>query len=98
MAFAIGRIRNILNLTGSIWGIVFLWILLATRGWLGIERWAKRISSKRWVQGLVFFAIYLVVATVASFPVGWLGQHFERAYGISVQGEAGRAMRGSRWG
>jgi Zn-dependent protease with chaperone function len=85
-AIAIGRIRNILNITGSIWGIVFLWIMLAARGWSGIERWAQRISSRRWVQGLVFFAIYLVVSAVASLPLGWLGQHFERAYGISVQG------------
>lgn len=85
-AIAIGRIRNFLNIAGSIWGIVFLWILLATRGWSRIERWARRISSKRWVQGLVFFAVYLVVSAVASFPLGWLSQHFERAYGISVQG------------
>lgn len=45
-AVAIGRIRNFENLAGSVWGIAFLWILLAARGWLGIERWARRISSK----------------------------------------------------
>src|SRR3974377_348050 len=49
-AIAISRIRNILNLTGSIWGIVFLWILLAARGWSGIERWAQRTSRNRWVH------------------------------------------------
>jgi Zn-dependent protease with chaperone function len=85
-AIAISRIRNVLSITGSIWGIVFLWILLAARGWSGIERWSQRISSKRWVQGLAFFAIYLVVSSLASLPLGWLGQHFDRAYGISVQG------------
>jgi Zn-dependent protease with chaperone function len=84
-AIAVGRIRNFENLAGSVWGILFLWILLATRGWSGIEKWAQRISNRRWVQGLVFFAIYLVVSDLASFPLGWLVQHNERAYGISVQ-------------
>lgn len=84
-AIAIGRIRNFENLAGSVWGIVFLWILLATRGWSGIERWAQRISRRRWVQGLVFFAIYLIVSAVAGYPLSWLVQHNERAYGISVQ-------------
>jgi Zn-dependent protease with chaperone function len=84
-AIAIGRTRNFENLAGSVWGVLFLWILLATRGWLGIERWAHRISNRRWVQGMVFFAIYLVVSAMASFPLGWLVQHNERAYGISVQ-------------
>jgi Zn-dependent protease with chaperone function len=85
-AIEISRIRDILNIAGSIWGIVFLWILLAARGWAGIERWAQKISGKRWVQGLVFFAVFFIVSAAASLPVDWLGQHYERAYGISVQG------------
>jgi STE24 endopeptidase len=85
-AIALSRIRNILNIAGSIWGIVFLWILLAARGWSGIEGWAQGISDKRWVQGLVFFAVYFIISAVAGLPVDWLGQHYERSYGISVQG------------
>jgi Zn-dependent protease with chaperone function len=85
-AIAISRIRNILNIAGSIWGIVFLWLLLATRGWAGVERWAQKVSSSRWVQGLLFFAAFFIISAIASFPLDWLGQHFERAYGISVQG------------
>jgi len=85
-AIEISRIRNILNIAGSIWGIVFVWILLAARGWSGIERWTQKMSSMRWLQGVVFFVLFFVISAVASFPVDWLGQHFERAYGISVQG------------
>jgi Zn-dependent protease with chaperone function len=97
-AVAIGRIRNFENLAGSIWGILFLWILLATRGWAGIERWAQRISNRRWVHGLVFFALYLIVSAMAAFPLHWLVQHNERAYGVSVQtwaswmGEQGKSL------
>ncbi len=85
-AISLSRIRNILNITGSIWGIVFLWLLLATRAWAGVERWAQRISGRRWIQGVVFFAAYFLIMGVAGLPLDWLGNHYERAYGISVQG------------
>jgi Zn-dependent protease with chaperone function len=85
-AIALSRIRNFLNLAGSIWGIVFLWLLLAFRGWTGIEKWAQRISNRRWVQGLVFFAAYIVITALAGAVIDAISNHYERAYGISVQG------------
>lgn len=87
-AIALSRIRNILNIAGSIWGIVFLWLLLATRGWAGLEAWVQKISGKRWIQGLLFFAAFFVVNLLASLPLDWIGQHYERRFGISVQGWA----------
>jgi Zn-dependent protease with chaperone function len=85
-AVELSRIRNILNISGSIWGIAFVWILLAAGGWAGLERLAQKISARRWIQGLVFFAAYFIILTLASLPLDFLGQHFERSYGISVQG------------
>jgi len=85
-AIALSRIRNILNLAGSIWGIVFLWLLLAFRAWHSIEKWAQRTSSRRWVQGLVFFVAYLVITALAGAVIDAISNHYERAYGISVQG------------
>ena len=85
-AIAISRIRDILDITGSVWGIVFLWLLLATRALAALELWAERISSRRWVQGAIFFAAYLIIATLAGLPLDWIGEHYERSYGISVQG------------
>ncbi len=85
-AIALSRIRNILDIAGSVWGIVFLWLLLAVRGWSGLEGWAARRSSRRWVQGLLFFAAFFVITTLASLPLDLYGHHVERSYGISVQG------------
>ncbi len=85
-AIALSRIRNILSIAGSIWGLVFLWLTLAKRTWAGLERWAERISRRRWIQGAIFFAAYLMIATLAGLPLDWIGEHYERAYGISVQG------------
>jgi len=85
-AIAISRIRNILNLVGSIWGIVFLWLLLVSRSWNCIEKWAQRISTRRWVQGLVFFVGYVVITAMAGAVMDATSNYYERAYGISVQG------------
>ena len=85
-AIAISRIRNILDLAGSIWGIAFVWLLLAFGAWAGIEKWAQRISVRRWLQGVAFFAAYIIIKTAAILPVNWIGEHYERSYGISVQG------------
>jgi Zn-dependent protease with chaperone function len=85
-AIAISRIRDVLSIAGSVWGIVFLWLTLATRAWVGLEKWARRISPRRWVQGVIFFAAYLITAALAGLPLDWVGEHYERAYGMSVQG------------
>jgi len=87
-AIQLSRIRNILAMTDSVWGLVFFWLLLATRGWARIEGWAKRISSRRWLQGLIFFALFFAVSTLASLPINLIGHHYSQAYGISVQGWA----------
>jgi len=85
-AIKLSRIRNILDIANSIWGIVFLWLLLAARGWFGLEAWAARRSGKRWVQGLIFFAAFFVITTAAGLPIDLYGHYVERSYGISVQG------------
>jgi len=85
-AVALNRIRNILSIAGSIWGIVFVWLLLALRGWNWIEGWTQKITARRWVQGLVFFALFFVFSTLASLPLDLVGHYYGRVYGISVQG------------
>ena len=85
-AIALSRIRNILEITGSIWGLVVLWLLLATRAAAGMEAWAERVAKRRWVQGILFFAVFIVTTTLAGLPLDLIGEHFEHLYGVSVQG------------
>ncbi len=85
-AIELSRIRNILDIAGSVWSIAFVWILLAAGGWAGLERWAQKIAGKRWIQGAIFFAAFFVISELAGLPLDWIGHHYERAYGISVQG------------
>jgi len=84
-AIALSRIRNILDFAGSLWGIAFLWLLLETRCAAVLDAWTARILRRRWLQGLLFFAILLILVTLSSLPLEWYGQHVSRAYGISVQ-------------
>ena len=40
-ALALNRIRITLDFARTGWGLFFLWLLLATRGWAAIERWMQ---------------------------------------------------------
>jgi len=88
-AIALSRIRNILDIVGSVWGLAVLWMLLATRVAAGLEVWVQRIFRRPWLQGMLFFAVFLVMLTAANLPLDIYGHHVSRAYGISVQGWIG---------
>jgi STE24 endopeptidase len=88
-AIALGRIRNILGFAGALWGLAVLWLLLATRAAAGLEGWARRLFRRRWLQGLFFFAAFLVITFLASLPLYVYAHHVSRSYGISVQGWGG---------
>ncbi len=85
-AVALSRIRNIMDIVGSLWGLAVLWILLATRAAAGLAAWAGRLLRRRWLQGLLFFAVFLVITFLASLPLDVFSQQISRSYGISVQG------------
>jgi Zn-dependent protease with chaperone function len=87
-AIALSRIRNILNIAGSLWAIAVLWLLLATRIAARFEACLARFTSRRWLQGLLFFGGGYLVTTLAMLPLDIYGHHAERSYQISVQGWA----------
>jgi STE24 endopeptidase len=88
-AKALNKIRLALDIGGSLWGLVFLWWLLASRTSSRLERWVQRVDSRRWIQGLLFFLVFLVITSLASLPLDAIGHTVSRHYGISVQGWAG---------
>jgi Zn-dependent protease with chaperone function len=88
-AIALGRIRVILHFGGSIWGLAVLWLLLATRAAARIEARMARITRRRWLQGVLFFAVLLVLVEIADLPLDVYAHHVSLQYGISVQGWPG---------
>jgi len=87
-AIAINRIWNILDIVDGLWAIAFLWMLLATRVAARIESWAEQISVRRWLQGLVFFAVIFILLTLANLPLDVFAHQVSRSYGIGIQGWA----------
>jgi len=84
-AVALSRIRNSLAIVDSVWGILVIWLLLATRAAAGLERLAQRTARRRWIQGVVFFVALLAITAAASLPIDMIGHHYGLTYGISVQ-------------
>lgn len=85
-AIALSRIRNILGFAGSLWGLAVLWLLLASRAMAGLALWAQRVTRRRWLEGLLFFGVFIVIVTLAGLPLDWYGHRVSLEYGISVQG------------
>ena len=88
-AKALNKIRLTLDITNAIWGLIFLWLLLQSRAAAGLERWAQRKTGRRWVQGILFFLVFLIISTLAGLPFDMVGHAVSRHFGISVQGWGG---------
>lgn len=84
-AIAISRIRHTMDIVNGLWGLVLLWLLLAGGISARIENWAKSISQRRWIQGLIFFAAFILITWLAGLPLGWFSQSKEKSYAVSVQ-------------
>jgi Zn-dependent protease with chaperone function len=84
-AIALSRIRNVMDIVNGLWGLAVLWLLLATGLSAGIESWARGLARRRWIQGAIFFAAFMLITWLASLPLGWFSQSKEKSYGISVQ-------------
>jgi Zn-dependent protease with chaperone function len=85
-AIALNRIRNIMDIVYSLWGLGVLWLLLSTGAAARLAAWAERRSRRRWLQGLLFFAVLIAFLTLANIPPEAFSHAVSRSYGISVQG------------
>jgi Zn-dependent protease with chaperone function len=87
-AITLNHISTALDIAGSLWGLAVLWLLLDMRWAAGLAAWTERLLRRRWMQGLLFFAVLLVATALASLPLDVIGHMVSRHYGISVQGWA----------
>jgi Zn-dependent protease with chaperone function len=88
-AITLGHISLAMEIVGSLWGLAFLWLLLSLRWAAGLAAWTERLLRRRWMQGVLFFAVYLIIGALADLPLDVIGHAVSRHYGISVQGWGG---------
>jgi len=84
-AKALGRIRNVLGIIASLWDIAILWLLLATRASAALEASMQRLTHRRWLQGVLFFAAFLIILTLADLPLDIYAHRVSLSYAISVE-------------
>jgi STE24 endopeptidase len=85
-AQALYKIRVILYLFGTAFGIVVLWVLVEMKAGAWFRTLAERAGGNSWVQTLVFVPLLMLTLAVISLPIEIYQQHVSRAYGLSVQG------------
>ena len=77
--------RNILQLGGTVWGIVSLYLLLHF-GVIGrMQRFVTGRFRNRWAQGYLFLLLFMLATTLLSLPLDLYDQALRRRYGLSVQ-------------
>jgi len=84
-AKALNRVRVWVGVAGAVWGLIVLWVLLATGSITRLDVWTRETLRPRWLQGIGFFATVLVILAVADLPLGFIAHSASLKYHVSVQ-------------
>ncbi len=80
------HVRAVLELGGTAWSILSLFLLLH----FGVIGWMQRTVSgrfqNRWAQGYLFLLLFIGATTLLALPLDLYDQWMRRRYGLSVQG------------
>jgi len=71
---------------GACWGFAVLVLLLVLRVGPKCRDWTERLSSKRFLQGLLYAPVLLALVSLLTLPADAWDQQLERSFGLSVQG------------
>ena len=84
-AIRLSRDYTILQFAQQAWEILFLLLLLGTRVLSRLGNWAETITRRRWLQGLIFLPILLLMMSVSHLPFSMTSHWLAVSYGLSVQ-------------
>ena len=75
-----------LQLVDLVWALIIAGALLWLRWSSNLRDWTEERTRSRWVQQLIYVAVYLTGTTIASLPLTLYEGYFrEHAYGLSTQ-------------
>ena len=84
-AIRLTRDYTILQFAQEAWGILFLLLLLGTRVLSRLGQWAESVTKRRWLQGLIFLPILLVLISLSHLPLSMTSHWLSTSYGLSIQ-------------
>lgn len=70
---------------GTAWSLGVLWVLLATGLSRRMRRFAERVSSRKSIVVAIYVTLFVVVTTVASFPLTLYSYLREKRFGFANQ-------------
>ena len=84
-AEALNRDGNWLWAIGTVWGLVYLLLLLRLHGAARLRDFAARVTPRPWVQGLIFLPLLIIAIRLLNLPLALTGHHLGLAYGLSIE-------------
>ncbi len=85
-ARALSKVHLRMLVVNLVYGIVVLLLVLQRKLAPKFRDMAEKVSSKRFVQVLIFAPLVTLTMDIMSLPTGIYGNWVERVYGLSVQG------------
>jgi STE24 endopeptidase len=83
---ALYRTSAVMLVVGTLYGLAILGLLIVLKVAPRFRDLAERVSTRRFVQALVFAPLLLLTLDVLSLPVSIYGHRLQLQYGLSVQG------------
>ena len=87
-ARALSKVHLRMLIVNLVYGIVVLLVILRWKLAPKFRDMAEKVSSRRFVQVLIFVPLVTLTMDMMSLPTGIYGNWIERVYGLSVQGWA----------
>jgi STE24 endopeptidase len=84
-AEALNRDGDWLWAIGTVWGVVYLLLLLRSRWAARLSLFAALWAGRPWVQGLIFLPLLVIVLRLLTLPLAIAGHHLGLAYGLSIE-------------
>lgn len=84
-AISLSHWRTALYFGGTAWIVFVLWILVRFRAGAAIARFAERLSSRSWLQGLVVIPLWSLLFCAIGMPTAILGHHIGLHFGLSIE-------------
>ncbi len=85
-ARALSKVHLRMLIVNLVYGIVVLLVVLRWKLAPKFRDMAEKVSSRRFVQVLIFAPLVTLAIDIMSLPTGVYGNWIERVYGLSVQG------------